>query len=166
MLFYHMGPLSLTRIIFIPAWISNYIHHDGATIEVWEWVSNFIPHFTGYVITYPCDQSYTMLVKGTLLGHLQTRGAPRHIKSLAILLQQRAQAHNKGTPKLDITGHMWMKHYTDVTMSPMASQITSLGIVYSSVYSGADKKNIKAPRHWPLCGEFTGDRWIPRTKDQ
>ena len=26
------------------------------------------------------------------------------------------------------------------------------------------KGNIKAPRHWPLCGEFTGDRWIPRTK--
>ena len=27
-------------------------------------------------------------------------------------------------------------------------------------------KNIKAPRHWPLCGEFTGDRWIPRTNGQ
>ena len=26
------------------------------------------------------------------------------------------------------------------------------------------KENIKAPRHWPLYGEFTGDRWIPRTK--
>ena len=26
------------------------------------------------------------------------------------------------------------------------------------------KENVKAPRHWPLCGEFTGDRWIPRTK--
>ena len=26
------------------------------------------------------------------------------------------------------------------------------------------KENIKAPRHWPLCGEFTGDRWISRTK--
>ena len=25
------------------------------------------------------------------------------------------------------------------------------------------KENIKAPRHWPLCGEFTADRWIPRT---
>ena len=25
------------------------------------------------------------------------------------------------------------------------------------------KENIKAPRHWPLCGEFTGHRWIPRT---
>ena len=28
------------------------------------------------------------------------------------------------------------------------------------------KENIKAPRLWPLCGEFTGDRWIPRTNGQ
>ena len=28
------------------------------------------------------------------------------------------------------------------------------------------KENIKALRHWPLWGEFTGNRWIPRTKDQ
>ena len=28
------------------------------------------------------------------------------------------------------------------------------------------KENVKVPRHWPLCGEFTGDRWIPRTKGQ
>ena len=26
------------------------------------------------------------------------------------------------------------------------------------------KENTKAPRHWPLWGEFTGTRWIPRTK--
>ena len=26
------------------------------------------------------------------------------------------------------------------------------------------KENIKTPRHWPLFGEFTGHRWIPRTK--
>ena len=36
---------------------------------------------------------------------------------------------------------------------------------------GADQRNIKALRHWPLCGEFTGtrgtgDRWFPRTKGQ
>ena len=24
------------------------------TIEVWEWISNLISHFTGHVITYPC----------------------------------------------------------------------------------------------------------------
>ena len=28
------------------------------------------------------------------------------------------------------------------------------------------KENFKAPPHWPLCEEFTGDRWIPRTKGQ
>ena len=75
-------------------------------------------------------------------------------------------------------------HYNDVIMGAIASQITSLTIVYSIVYSVADqrkhqssaslafvreihrgpfiqvqiKENIKAPRHWPLCGKFTGDR--------
>ena len=28
------------------------------------------------------------------------------------------------------------------------------------------KENVKAPHHWTLCGEFTGDRWILRTKGQ
>ena len=27
---------------------------NGATVEVWEWISNFIPHFTRHLITYPC----------------------------------------------------------------------------------------------------------------
>ena len=27
-------------------------------------------------------------------------------------------------------------------------------------------ENIKAPRYWPLCREFTGPGWIPRTKGQ
>ena len=32
--------------------------------EVWEWESNFIPHFTVQAITYPSyDLSYFMLVK-------------------------------------------------------------------------------------------------------
>ena len=37
-------------------------------------------------------------------------------------------------------------------MGAMVSQITSLTIVYSTVYSGTDQRNIKSPRHWPLCG--------------
>ena len=49
------------------AWISNYIHYkvwyeitypflnfNGANVEVKEWISNSISHFTGCVITYPC----------------------------------------------------------------------------------------------------------------
>ena len=35
-------------------------------------------------------------------------------------------------------------------MSVMASQITGISIVYSTVSSEADKKNIKAPCHWSL----------------
>ena len=40
-------------------------------------------------------------------------------------------------------------------MGAIASQITSLTTVYSTVY--LDTVNIKAPRHWPLSGEFTGE---------
>ena len=57
-------------------------------------------------------------------------------------------------------------HYNDVIMNMMVFQITSLTIVYSTVYSGEDQRKHQAPCHWPLCGEFTGDRWIPHTKGQ
>ena len=33
-------------------------------------------------------------------------------------------------------------HYNDVKMSAMVSQITSLTIVYSTVYSGVDQKKL------------------------
>ena len=61
--------------------------------------------------------------------------------------------------------HYEIMHYSDVMLSAMASQITGVSIVCSTVGSGTDQ-NIKAPRHKPLCGEFTGDRWIPHTKGQ
>ena len=47
-------------------------------------------------------------------------------------------------------------------MGAMTSQITSLMIVTQSFIQAQIKENIKAPRHWTLWGEFTGDRWIPR----
>ena len=65
---------------------------------------------------------------------------------------------------LSVTKHAILSHYNDVIMSAMASQITGVPIVYSTVCSGVYKKNSKAPCHWPLCGELTGDRWIPRIK--
>ena len=48
-------------------------------------------------------------------------------------------------------------HYNDVIMSVMVSQITC---VCSLVGSGADQRHIKAPGHGPLCGEFTGEKWV------
>ena len=38
--------------------------------------------------------------------------------------------------------------------------------LFDCLFKAQIKENIKAPRHWPLCGEFTIDRWIPRTKGQ
>ena len=71
------------------------------------------------------------------------------------------QRSSLGTLKLTFSNTMLAYstlHYDDVIMSTMASQITSLTIVYSTVYFQAQiKENTKAPRHWPLCGEFTGE---------
>ena len=37
---------------------------NAATVEVWEWICNFITHFIMNVIAYPCwDLNKTMLVK-------------------------------------------------------------------------------------------------------
>ena len=47
-------------------------------------------------------------------------------------------------------------HYTDVIMGTMASQITSLRLFTQPFIQAQMKENIKAPRHWSLCREFTG----------
>ena len=57
-------------------------------------------------------------------------------------------------------------HHNDVIMSAMASQITSLTIVCSAVYSGADQRKHQRSASLALWREFTGDRWIPRTNGQ
>ena len=49
------------------------------------------------------------------------------------------------------------QHYSDAIMSAIVCQITGVSIVYSTVCSSADKKNIEAPRDLPLWGEFTGE---------
>ena len=61
------GPFYWHGLTLIQAWISNQIHNktwdeinnpfpnfNGATIEIWEWISYFNIHFTGHVISYPC----------------------------------------------------------------------------------------------------------------
>ena len=46
-------------------------------------------------------------------------------------------------------------HYNDVIMGAIASQITSLTIVYSIVYSDADQRKHQSSASLALCGEFT-----------
>ena len=46
-------------------------------------------------------------------------------------------------------------HYCDVIMGAMVSQITSSRLFTKPSIQAHIKENIKAPGHWPLCGEFT-----------
>ena len=59
-----------------------------------------------------------------------------------------------------------MVHYIDVTMTTMASQITSLTIVYSTVYSDADQRKHQSYASLAFVWGIHRDRWIPRTKGQ
>ena len=62
------------------------------------------------------------------------------------------------------TGGSFNIHYSDVIMSTMVSQIASLTIVYSTVYSGADQKISKlrvtglCAGHSPETGELPAQR--------
>ena len=58
-------------------------------------------------------------------------------------------------------------HYNDVIMSVMASRITNLTTVYSTVYSGTDQRNHQSSTSLAfvcVLGGVSGDRCIPRTK--
>ena len=70
-------PFYWRGLTLIPAWISNYICYkvwdemtfqflniNCATVDVWQWICNFIQHFTGHMVSYPCwDFSQSVLVK-------------------------------------------------------------------------------------------------------
>ena len=57
-------------------------------------------------------------------------------------------------------------HYSDVIMSMMVSQITSVSFVYSTVCSGADQWKHQSSASLALVREFAADWWIPHTKGQ
>ena len=67
--------------------------------------------------------------------------------------------------QLNVLNRFWdvneTLHYDDVIMTAMASQITSLMIVYSTVYSGAYQTKHQSSASLALCGEFTGTGEFP-----
>ena len=71
-----------------------------------------------------------------------------------------------GLNVLKITaGKLAIAHYGDVIMSAMASQVTSITIVYSTVYSGADQRKhqsstslafVRGIHQWPMNSPHKG----------
>ena len=63
------------------------------------------------------------------------------------------------------TCSIWPYHYSDVIVSTVASQITSLTIVYTTVYSGADQRKhqssaslalVRGIHRWPVISPHKG----------
>ena len=61
---------------------------------------------------------------------------------------------------------MCLIHHTDVIMTTVASLITSLTVVYSTVYSDADQRKHQSSASLSFVWGIHRDRWIPRTKGQ
>ena len=64
----------------------------------------------------------------------------------------------------------WSLFYYIITLKslwPRGRLKSPASLLFTQPFIQAEiKENIKAPRHWPLCGDFTGDRWNPRAKGQ
>ena len=71
-------------------------------------------------------------------------------------------------PSMDASFHIWQNAI--ILMTPQWAQwrlkSPALQLFTEPFIRAQVKENNSAPRHWPLCGEFTDDRWIPRTKAQ
>ena len=65
-----------------------------------------------------------------------------------------------------ISQHYHESHYNDVIMTTIASQITSLAVVYSTVYSDPDQRKYQSSASLAFVWGIHRDRWIPRTKGQ
>ena len=63
-----------------------------------------------------------------------------------------------------LTEHRY--HYNDIIMGTIASQITSLTILYSIVYSDADQRKHQSFTSLAFVRGIHLDQWIPRTNGQ
>ena len=107
---------------------------------------------------------------GSKLIHVSKRG---HWQARPVIIS----AWVRPAKKIDTSAETYpaITHYNDVTMGSIASQITSLTIVYSAVYSGADQRKhqssasqaivrgihrgpVNSPHKWPVtCKMFPFD---------
>ena len=162
---------------------------NGCIIEVWEWISNFIPHFIMDIITYPCwDWSNNMLAKSDPGHHCACRcsGTQQHQAISMYYIDCKGFPRSPGERFTDLLQNTILKvphskpslnHWDaesyflhNITMTSLWARLRlkspASGLFTQPFIRAQIKVNIKAPRHWPLCGEFTGDRWIPRTNGQ
>ena len=69
-------------------------------------------------------------------------------------------------PQSGIADTTSLIHYNDVIMGAIASLITSLTIVHSTVYSDADQRKHQSSTSLVFVWGIHRDQWIPRTNGQ
>ena len=55
--FHITNRVQVVIVSVIEMWVEStysFPNFNGSAVEVWEWISNLIPHFTGNLIAYPC----------------------------------------------------------------------------------------------------------------
>ena len=121
----------------------------------WKYLLQNDRHLTRVPICFTCH-----LLKGNVV--ILTKFSSLATQDIVKITTSRA-ASDANLIKSDISG--LVMHYSDVIMSAMVSQITSLTIAYSTVYSGADQRKqssaslafvrgihrwpVNSPRKWP-----------------
>ena len=70
------------------------------------------------------------------------------------------------TTQQSITKISLKLHYIDVIITTMGSQVTSLTVVYSTVYPDANQRKHQSSASLAYVWGIHRERWIPRTKGQ
>ena len=99
----------------------------------------------------------------TLFHQSRSVLSPNPIRGIILNYELKFQ---KNIPGKWTTKGVICRHYNDVIMSAIASQITSLTVVYSIVYSDADQRKHQSSASLAFVWGIHRDRWIPRTKGQ
>ena len=84
------------------------------------------------------------------------------LKYVSIYTRLRCVLYSRYSVMISLLTH----HYIDVIMTTMASQITSLTVVDSTVYSDADQRKHQSSAPLAFVWGIHGGRWIPHTKGQ
>ena len=121
---------------------------SGCIVEVLEWIRNFTQRFIMDVISYP----YRYLRLPILVKGASDRNISLNVRFRLWALKLFAK-------------RVWF-HYIDIIMTTRASQTTSLTVVYSTVYSDADRRKHQSSASLAFVWGIHRDRWIPRTKGQ
>ena len=135
--------------------VNNYIYH-----KVWDVITHSFPNFKATVGNGWVLSSHTLL--GMLL--LIHAGVKVNIVMTSLIGRAHTWTDHWNYP-YRYRSEMPSRHYCDVIMGAMAPQITSLTVVYSTVYSSPDKKKTSKLRVTGLClgnspvtGEFPVQR--------